>query len=261
MSEKRKEKILSALARNFSSKRAFDANSLYKVLMDISLRVDVSKKILDLGCGSGRILAPLAKLYPKKQFVGLDLSTRMLRDLSKRIKEENLKNVSMIKDDFNNGWVNDFNNDKFDLINFFQNIHFVDDLPGFVNRLLSILTDRGRVIVASTNHEQFYSLPYCKASSSVLKRELKRTPDEPRIIEEFDLKGFRLANRITVDVKRKFENESALQQWLSSKPFSVLAYLDEDKFDSWQKKFCEIENWKKEILVDKMVILTFERVN
>lgn len=36
------------------------------------------KRVLDLGCGAGRLTIPLAQRYSRSQFVGLDVSPRML---------------------------------------------------------------------------------------------------------------------------------------------------------------------------------------
>lgn len=250
-------KILSVLAKNYCDKRAFDSESMKKVIMDLSLWVDKSKSILDLACGSGRILIPLSKLYPKKSFVGLDISQDMLFDLQKTINQEKIQNVKILHDDFNNGWVSDFNKNEFDLIIFFQNIHFVENLSKFVDKLTSILDKKGRVIVASTTHQQFYDLPYCKSCEQVLKFELKRTPDEPEIVEEFEKKGLKLLNRVSIEDKRNFNNKNQLEKWLDSSPFSALAYLTKNEFCNWKDSFLKMYGKKLKFSADKMVILTF----
>lgn len=256
----RENKILSVLAKNFSDKRGFSTDSMKKVLMALSLWVDKSINILDLACGSGRILVPLAKIYPKKKFIGLDLSQDMLIDLQSKIKQEKIQNIGVVKDDFNNGWIADFKKQEFDLIIFFQNIHFVENLPKFIDNLIEILDSQGRVIVASTNHQQFYDLPYCQSLEKVLKFELKRTPDEPEIIEEFEKKNFKLLSRVYVDDQRKF-NKTQLEEWLDSNPFSALAYLNKKEYLMWKSNFIKKFGDKTHFLSDKMVILTFERTN
>jgi hypothetical protein len=137
----------------------------------------------------------------------------------------------------------------------------VENLPVFVNKLLEILDVGGRVVVASTTHQQFYDLPYCQSSEAVLKLELARTPDEPKIIEEFEKKGLTLLNRVSVDTNRQYESKKDIEAWLDSSPFSVLAYLSKQQFVDWKEKFMSLFGKKSELVTDKMVILTFEREN
>ncbi|MBI2465492.1 class I SAM-dependent methyltransferase [Candidatus Shapirobacteria bacterium] len=250
-----REDILAVLAKDFSHKRALGRRALCKVLIELSLKVETSETILDLGCGSGRLLIPLAKLYPHKKFVGVDLSEEMLISLRDNVVGEGLTNVEVIKADFDNGWTEKLSSIKFDLVIFFQSIHFVGDLPRLVNRVKTILSDKGSMIIASTNHEQFYGLPYCRSLEKVLKRELSRTPDEPVIVRAFTDGGFSLINRVILTVKKQF-TPSTLEMWTQSRPFSVLAYLTNVEFKKWQKNFHERVSGR-EVVIDRMVILTF----
>jgi cyclopropane fatty-acyl-phospholipid synthase-like methyltransferase len=254
-----REDVLAVLAKNFSHKRALGRRALCKVLMELSLKVEASETILDLGCGSGRLLIPLAKLYPKKKFVGVDLSDEMLTSLKANIDKESLTNVEIIKADFDNGWTEELWKRKFDLIIFFQSIHFVGNLSRFVARIKGLLNRNGSIIIASTNHEQFYRLPYCIASEKVLRDELSRTPDEPEIIREFGDKGFSLMNRVLLSVKKRLTNRE-LEMWIQSIPFSVLAYLTKEEYKQWQENFCSKVDGRG-VVLDRMVILTFGLVD
>lgn len=52
--------------------------------------------VLDLGCGIGRLLLPLAKKYPDIWFVGLDVSPRLVELGRKRAIADNLDNASFL---------------------------------------------------------------------------------------------------------------------------------------------------------------------
>ena len=52
-------------------------------------------RVLELGCASGGNLAPMAELYPKSEFIGVDLSARQVADGNKNIGPLNLKNLDM----------------------------------------------------------------------------------------------------------------------------------------------------------------------
>jgi len=52
---------------------------------------------LDIACGTGKIIASLAKRYPQSNFFGIDIAERALAKAKKRTK--NLKNVQFIHAD------------------------------------------------------------------------------------------------------------------------------------------------------------------
>lgn len=54
-------------------------------------------KILDAGCGPGRLTIPLAKAVgPNGHIVAMDIQTSMLMKVQKKAKNENLKNIEFL---------------------------------------------------------------------------------------------------------------------------------------------------------------------
>ena len=53
-------------------------------------------RMLDVGCGRGRILTRIAELYPRSRFVGMDLSREATGYARDRAAKEGLKNVEFI---------------------------------------------------------------------------------------------------------------------------------------------------------------------
>ena len=74
---------------------------------------DNIKSILDYGCGHGFFLIRLAKLFPHKKFIGVDIDAKKIKYAIKLKKKENLNNVEF-KLLTNNGWT--VLQRKFDLI-------------------------------------------------------------------------------------------------------------------------------------------------
>ncbi|MBD2576398.1 class I SAM-dependent methyltransferase [Oscillatoria sp. FACHB-1406] len=60
--------------------------AIHKRLLDC-IELPESAEVLDLGCGTGKLLSRLAKNYPSLQGIGLDLSAEML-DRARRNNEE-----------------------------------------------------------------------------------------------------------------------------------------------------------------------------
>jgi SAM-dependent methyltransferase len=56
--------------------------------------------VLEIGCGTGGNLFPLAERFPESRFVGIDLSGRHIQDANLRLQELGLKNLELICADF-----------------------------------------------------------------------------------------------------------------------------------------------------------------
>ena len=84
------------------------------------MKIRDGENILEIGCGTGRNLAILAKQYPKTNFFGLDASAAMLEIAQKKVVTNNLDNVRL-----KNALADDFSFDKtFDLEDQFDTIYF-----------------------------------------------------------------------------------------------------------------------------------------
>jgi S-adenosylmethionine-diacylgycerolhomoserine-N-methlytransferase len=67
------------------------------------MHVQPGEKVLEVGCGTGRNLAILAKKYPQTRFYGLDASSEMLKTAQAKVDAKNVSNVSLklaLADDF-----------------------------------------------------------------------------------------------------------------------------------------------------------------
>ena len=59
-------------------------------------RLETGIRVLDAGCGRGRILIRLAALYPKSQFVGMDLSEAATSTAREEARSHGLRNVEFV---------------------------------------------------------------------------------------------------------------------------------------------------------------------
>src|SRR5512135_3371830 len=74
-------------ARLFSEHDAL-AREIGQRLVDRLQYVRLSpRRVLDVGCGAGRAMGPLATRYPSAEVVGLDLSEGMLRQRDSRMRD------------------------------------------------------------------------------------------------------------------------------------------------------------------------------
>ncbi|RNI24552.1 class I SAM-dependent methyltransferase [Rufibacter latericius] len=88
------------------------------------LREKLEKGIhmLDVGCGSGRVINRLASLFPKSKFTGIDLSSEAIASGNAGSAALGLENVHFKKDDLSNFHL-DAPVEKYDFITSFDAIH------------------------------------------------------------------------------------------------------------------------------------------
>jgi ubiquinone/menaquinone biosynthesis C-methylase UbiE len=79
-------------------------------------------RMLDAGCGRGRILMRLAELYPSSHFVGMDLSRDAMAYAHDRAAKEGLKNVEFIAADLST-FDSTAEPEAFDFVTTFDAIH------------------------------------------------------------------------------------------------------------------------------------------
>lgn len=250
--------MLEKLSKNFNKKRAFDPFTLNKIVNKISKILKEAGYVLDLGCGSGRILVPLAERLPDVNFLGLDISSSMLSAAKKYSEKRGLKNIHFVKQDMNDDkWVRAFPEKSFNGIILFQSIHFTSNIYRLLDRISKLLKENGVIIIASTSHKQFFELPYCKAFPGALELELNRTPDTQSLILLLRTKGFRVVTNQQIEVKINFKNREKIKKWLYSKPFSVLTIFKGNSFNKGAEKFLSIVN--KTVLVDKFSLIVFRK--
>ncbi len=79
-------------------------------------------RVLDVGCGSGRVMIRLAELYPNSRFAGMDLSPEAIADARGEALQQGLKNVEFTERD-----LTDFDRtaepEAFDFITTFHAVH------------------------------------------------------------------------------------------------------------------------------------------
>jgi ubiquinone/menaquinone biosynthesis C-methylase UbiE len=79
-------------------------------------------RMLDVGCGSGKILNRLAEMFPKSRFVGMDLSAQATNNARTDAAAKGLQNVDLVTRDLSDFDVT-ADPDAFDFVTTFDAIH------------------------------------------------------------------------------------------------------------------------------------------
>jgi 2-polyprenyl-3-methyl-5-hydroxy-6-metoxy-1,4-benzoquinol methylase len=85
-------------------------------------RLNQGISVLDVGCGSGRIMNRLAELYPKSRFTGIDLSPEAIGTAREEASQKGLRNAEFIIFDMSN-FDETTEAEAFDLITTFDAVH------------------------------------------------------------------------------------------------------------------------------------------
>ncbi len=79
-------------------------------------------RVLDAGCGSGRIINRLAELYPKSNFTGIDFSADAIKTARREATQKRLHNVGFLRRDLSDFHISS-EPETFDFVTTFDAIH------------------------------------------------------------------------------------------------------------------------------------------
>jgi len=159
-------------------------NRVFKVCRDHLDRDFSPGNALDFGCGTGRIIVPLAKLA--KHVTGLDVSDSMLQEAQKNCEEFQVRNVSLLRSD------DDLSNLEglFDFIHsviVFQHIPVQRGKKIFMN-LLDHLQERGIGVIHVSYAKTLFQENYGIDPNMVLKGIMESMSRPKRIINKMLLR-------------------------------------------------------------------------
>ena len=145
-----------------------------KFLLKVN-KLDSSSKILDIGCGRGRIIGTLSsKLKLKNKPIGIDLVNH--KDKDKRIKFKKIDALSFFLK----------NKNKFDLILLKQTIHLLkmNEIKTLLIKMKKYLKPKGKILIFLLNPNK-NEIPNFELMRIKLIRSLDRDKKILRLISKF----------------------------------------------------------------------------
>ena len=159
--------MVKAIIKNWDNKTWLSSqnyiNSFNNFLIK-NIKINSSFKILDIGCGRGKILGTLSsRLKLKDKPLGIDIINHKDRDKRINFKKINVLNLSLK------------NNQKFDLILIKQTIHLMkfDEIKRLIKLLKKKLNSDGKILIFTldTNKNE---IPTFKLMKQKLNQSLQR---------------------------------------------------------------------------------------
>ena len=159
--------MASAVIKNWDNKTWLSSknyiNSFNKFLIK-NLNINSKAKILDIGCGRGKILGSLSsKLRLRKKPLGIDIINH--KDKDKRIKFQKINVIDFSKR----------NKEKFDFILIKQTIHLIrlSEIKKILYRLKKRLNPKGKILIFTLDTSK-NEIPTFKTMKIRLTKSLKR---------------------------------------------------------------------------------------
>lgn len=140
-------------AADYASNSSVQQTWARELIAELKLHGD--ERILDIGCGDGKITAELARAVPKGSAIGVDASPHMIEFATQTFSTPNLefhvmdaRQVQFVR--------------KFDLVFSNAALHWVDDHQAFLRGAASVLRPGGRLMVScggkGNAHDVFLAL-------------------------------------------------------------------------------------------------------
>lgn len=113
-----------------------------ELIAKLNLRGD--ERILDVGCGDGKVTAEIARALPHGEIIGLDSSAEMIRFARKHFAPQKFPNLAFHERDARNLRFTQ----PFDILFSNATLHWVDDHPAFLRGAAACLKPGGRLVVS-----------------------------------------------------------------------------------------------------------------
>ena len=169
----------SVVIKNWDNKTwlsSYDYIKKFNRFLSKNIRLSSNSKILDIGCGRGKIVGNLSsRFHLKKKPIGIDLISHIDRD--KRIKFKKKDALSFFID----------NKKKFDLILIKQTIHLLstNNIKNLVNKCKKNLNPGGKIFVFTLDPFK-NEIPSFKLMKKLLNKSLQRDKTILKFLSKLD---------------------------------------------------------------------------
>lgn len=225
---------LSELAAEYDEKRRMEPADFQRLLDLIFHYGRPAGQILEVGCGTGFYLIPLARQLPDARCYGLDIALAMLTQAQAKARKFGLSNCLLARADAH---YLPFKGQSFEFVLLSQVLHYFQDRSRVAWDISQLCKPGGRLLVITTSHPQLRSQIDLALFPGIIKREMARMPDLEEIRLLFAGHGFQLFATVEFAASFRFSSPEVLAQWVARKPWSSYLLFSEPDFRRRLKAF------------------------
>jgi ubiquinone/menaquinone biosynthesis C-methylase UbiE len=221
----------------YSRNNALQFNFAMKVLK--SLKIDIQSRVLDIGCGDGKITSEIAKDANQGCVIGTDISYQMIEHASKTYSsQENLGFMQM--DASQNKFIN-----QFDIITSFNCLHWVKDQQRALDGISRAATSNAKVVLLLSHKKSFYHHALDNICSSDKWCSYFKDYVNPRSFFDIDVykdmliqSGLDVTSLVEEDMSYNFDSKESLREFFSSSMANI-KQIPQDKKDEFLVDYSE----------------------
>lgn len=139
-------------------------------------RLKDGQSLLDVGCGTGKLLLKTAGIYPCSAFAGLDISEGMFEAAQEKAQRNNLSNIQFRKGDVQNI---PFPNNSFDRVVAMHMLYHANDIDKALSEISRVLKPEGMVVITANSMHSRKKLGSLKdLAAQLMGREVFTDPNK-----------------------------------------------------------------------------------
>ena len=218
---------LNELALNYDDKRRMEPQDFDRLINCIRHYGKVEGDVLEIGCGPGYYLVPLAQRLSKASFCGVDITDVMLASARGKLNRQALTNCSLAKGDAH---YLPFADHAFDFVLMSQVLHYFENLPMVIAEVYRVVKPKARVLVITSSHLQLKSQLDIALFPGLAKRDMARIPSIEEIRYLFESGSFEIMAAVEFASTFRFSSVEALVERVAQKPWSSYQLFSEGEF-------------------------------
>jgi len=218
---------LNELALNYDDKRRMEPQDFERLVSCICQYAKVEGDVLEIGCGPGYYLVPLAQRLPKASFHGMDITDAMLASAKGKLNRQALTNCSLAK---GNAHYLPFADNVFNFVLMSQVVHYFENLPMVIAEVYRVAKPKARVLVITSSHLQLKSQLDIALFPGLVKRDMARIPSIEKIRHLFESGSFEIMATVEFASTFKFSSIEALAERVAQKSWSSYQLFSEEGF-------------------------------